>query len=67
MLIATARTVLRPWREADEPAYAGYALAMAQRMLSWRLNKADRTLTGIRLSRNGPLECPRERRFAAAS
>lgn len=48
---------------AADPAYAQHTLAMAQRMLSWRLNKAERTLTGIRLSRNGPIECPRERRF----
>jgi arylsulfatase A-like enzyme len=49
-----------------DPACAGQALTLAQRMLDWRLNKADRTLTGIKLSRNGPVECPRERRFAAA-
>ena len=48
---------------AADPSYAQHTLAMAQRMLNWRLNKADRTLTGIRLSRNGPIECPRERRF----
>lgn len=48
---------------AADPAYAQHTLAMAQRMLNWRLNKAERTLTGIRLTRNGPIECPRERRF----
>ena len=48
---------------AADPAYAPHALAMAQRMLSWRLGKAERTLTGIRLMRNGPVECPRARRF----
>ncbi|MCC6195296.1 MAG: alkaline phosphatase family protein [Burkholderiales bacterium] len=48
---------------ATDPAYAPHTLAMAQRMLCWRLNKSERTLTGIRLSRDGPIECPRERRF----
>ena len=48
---------------AADPSYVQHTLAMAQRMLNWRLNKADRTLTGIRLSRDGPVECPRERRF----
>ena len=52
---------------AADPACAPQALAMAQRMLSWRLGKAERTLTGIRLTRNGPVECPPERRFANAS
>ncbi len=51
---------------AADPTYAAQALDMAQRMLSWRLNKAERTLTGIRLSRNGPIECPRKRRFGKA-
>jgi arylsulfatase A-like enzyme len=51
---------------ASDPAYAPHVLGMAQRMLSWRLNKAERTLTGITLSRQGPVECPRERRFAPA-
>ena len=48
---------------AEDPAYTRHALAMAQKMLSWRLNKAERTLTGIRLTRDGPVECPRDRRF----
>ncbi|MBL8702837.1 MAG: alkaline phosphatase family protein [Alphaproteobacteria bacterium] len=51
---------------AGDPAHAPLALAMAQRMLSWRLAKAERTLTGIRLTRNGPVECPRARRFPDA-
>ncbi len=38
---------------------------MMQKMLSWRLNKAERTLTGIRLTKKGAQECPRERRFGA--
>ncbi len=48
---------------AADPAYAAHTLAMAQKMLSWRLNKAERTLTGIRLTGKGAVECPRERRF----
>jgi arylsulfatase A-like enzyme len=48
---------------AGDPAYAGHALSMAQKMLDWRLSKAERTLTGIRLTSRGPQECPRERRF----
>ncbi len=51
---------------ANDPAYTAHALAMAQKMLSWRLNKADRTLTGIRLTGRGAQECPRERRFGIA-
>ena len=50
----------------NDPAYAPQALAMMQKMLSWRLNKAERNLTGIRLTKKGPQECPRERRFGAA-
>jgi arylsulfatase A-like enzyme len=49
---------------AADPAYAAPALAMAQRMLSWRLGRGERTLTGIRLTHEGPVECPRERRLA---
>jgi arylsulfatase A-like enzyme len=48
---------------AADPAYAAHTLAMAQKMLDWRLNKAERTLTGIRLTGKGAYECPRERRF----
>lgn len=48
---------------ANDPAYAAQTLAMAQKMLSWRLNKAERSLTGIRLMSKGPQECPRDRRF----
>lgn len=51
---------------AGDPAYVGQAFKMAQKMLSWRLSKAERTLTGIRLTKNGPVECPRKRRFSPA-
>ena len=48
---------------AGDPAYTGRAFEMAQKMLAWRLSKAERTLTGIRLTKDGPVECPRARRF----
>ncbi|WIY27584.1 ATP-binding cassette domain-containing protein [Parasedimentitalea psychrophila] len=44
--------------QADDPAgdlaYAPQILTYAQKMLSWRLAHADRTLTGLYLSANGP-------------
>jgi arylsulfatase A-like enzyme len=52
---------------AGDPSYAAPMLAMAQKMLSWRLSKAERTLTGIRLTKKGPVECPRARRFTSAA
>lgn len=48
---------------ANDPSYAAHVLAMTQKMLSWRLTKAERTLTGIALTKNGLVECPRARRF----
>ena len=38
---------------ADDPALAPVMLEYAQKMLSWRLNNADRTLTGYSASPNG--------------
>ncbi len=38
---------------ADDPAYAGIMLDYAQRMLSWRMRHADRTLTHYRSSPGG--------------
>lgn len=38
---------------ADDPAYAPQVLAYAQKMLSWRLHYADRTLTGYSASPQG--------------
>ncbi|MCC6470165.1 MAG: alkaline phosphatase family protein [Alphaproteobacteria bacterium] len=48
-----------------DPAYAPAALQMAQKMLNWRLAMADRTMTGMKLSSKGLLECPPERRVGA--
>ncbi|MBI3503529.1 MAG: alkaline phosphatase family protein [Proteobacteria bacterium] len=52
---------------AGDPAYAGDALAMTRKMLDWRLSMADRTLTGIKLTPEGPREVPRARRFPRGS
>ncbi len=38
---------------ADDPAHATTVLDYAQRMLSWRMNHADRTLTGYKLTPSG--------------
>lgn len=38
---------------ADDPAYASRVLTYAQKMLSWRLQHADRTLTGYSASPTG--------------
>lgn len=38
---------------ADDPAYAGVVRDYAQRMLSWRLTHADRTLTHFRATPSG--------------
>ncbi len=38
---------------ADDPAYAARVLAYAQKMLTWRLHHADRTLTGYSASPEG--------------
>ncbi|MBM3596711.1 MAG: alkaline phosphatase family protein [Alphaproteobacteria bacterium] len=47
---------------AEDPAYAGIKVDMMGRMLSWRLGHAERRLTGIRLTGDGPFEVPRARR-----
>jgi arylsulfatase A-like enzyme len=41
---------------ADDPAYTRRVLEYAQKMLSWRLHHADRTLTGYSSSPNGLLD-----------
>ena len=41
---------------ADDPAYTGRVLEYAQKMLSWRLHHADRTLTGYSSSPKGLLK-----------
>jgi arylsulfatase A-like enzyme len=38
---------------ADDPAYRAVALELAQRMLSWRMRQADRTLARYTASRHG--------------
>jgi arylsulfatase A-like enzyme len=38
---------------ADDPAYAGVLLAYAQKMLSWRMRHAERTLVNLHLSDKG--------------
>ena len=40
---------------ADDPAYAGEVLSYAQKMLSWRIHHAERTLTGYSSSPDGLL------------
>lgn len=49
----------------DDPGQAPAALRMAQKMLTWRLTMAERTLTGMKLSAKGLLECPPGRRVGA--
>ena len=44
---------------ADDPAYASRLLVYAQKMLSWRLHHADRTLTGYSASPTGLVDRPR--------
>jgi hypothetical protein len=38
---------------AGDPAYQGQVLAYAQKMLSWRMNQADQTLTNMALTDDG--------------
>jgi arylsulfatase A-like enzyme len=40
---------------AADPAYAPRVLDYAQRMLAWRIRHADRTLTGTKLTGQGPI------------
>jgi hypothetical protein len=40
---------------AGHPAYAARVLDYAQRMLAWRIRYADRTLTGTKLTGQGPI------------
>ena len=47
---------------AGDPGQAAPVLAYAQKMLSWRMAQAERTLTGIRLTPKGPIESPRAER-----
>ncbi len=47
---------------AADPGHAATVLAYAQKMLSWRIAHAERTLTGIRLTPKGPIETPRAER-----
>jgi arylsulfatase A-like enzyme len=37
----------------NDPQHQAAALKMARRMLDWRLSKADRTLTGFAISKDG--------------
>jgi arylsulfatase A-like enzyme len=47
---------------ATDAEHASRMLTYAQKMLSWRLAHAERTLTGIRLTSQGPVEVPRAER-----
>ena len=47
---------------AADPGHTATVLAYAQKMLSWRIAHAERTLTGIRLTPKGPIETPRAER-----
>ncbi len=41
---------------AGDPAYAGARLDAAEALLSWRARHLDRTLTGIFLTEDGPVD-----------
>jgi arylsulfatase A-like enzyme len=41
---------------ADDPDYRAVRLDMAERMLSWRMRHAERTLSNILLTESGPIE-----------
>jgi arylsulfatase A-like enzyme len=47
---------------AHDPLHAPVMLRYAQKLLSWRMVNDERTLTGIQLTADGPVERPRERR-----
>lgn len=44
------------WNRADDPAYAPRVLEYAQRMLSWRMEHAERTLTNLMVTPVGVLD-----------
>jgi arylsulfatase A-like enzyme len=48
---------------AADPASAPLMLGLAQRMLDWRMAFNRRDLTGMALTRNGPIEADRQRRI----
>lgn len=50
----------------DDPAHAPHALRLAQKLLSWRLTRAERAMTGMRVGEGGLIVCPPERRAGAA-
>jgi len=59
-----------PWETknlAEDPAAAPIVLRYAQKMLSWRLSHAERTLTHIHLTEAGPVARPRQRWGAKAA
>jgi arylsulfatase A-like enzyme len=41
---------------AGDPAYAAMRLEYAERLLAWRARHLDRTLTGVLLTENGPID-----------
>jgi arylsulfatase A-like enzyme len=47
---------------ATDPLHARVMLRYAQKLISWRMVHDERTLTGIHLTADGPVERPRERR-----
>jgi arylsulfatase A-like enzyme len=49
----------------DDPTHAPHALRLAQKLLSWRLAHAERSLTGYRLGEGGLLTASPERRIGA--
>ena len=49
---------------AGDPAYAAIMLAYAQKLLSRRMAHAERSLTGVQLTPDGPIEWPRSDRLA---
>ena len=46
---------------ADDPAYTTIVLQYAQKLLSWRMNHDEQTLTHISLTEEGPVTRPAER------
>ncbi len=45
-----------------DPEQAPHALRMAQKLATWGLTKAERTMTGIKLTKDGLKEAAAERR-----
>jgi arylsulfatase A-like enzyme len=49
----------------SDPAHLPHALRLAQKLISWRLSRAERTLTGYRVGEGGLLTAAPDRRIGA--